>query len=379
MYKRRTIMAIAILASLCLLGTEARAAVLKVPSSHSTIQNAVEAASPGDTIIVRPGEYYGATVNKRVKILGIKAVINDGPHYGGPASVKFKAGFLLLEGSSGTQICGFTFDCPEVTSTADEELVFPVFSRGVNNVTVKHNVIQNAVQGITNWHGSGWVIKSNKIRGGQAVSGGGIGIFIGSNDRTGANHNLIASNSIIGEPEAEDYSTPAIALMSDARYDRSGGPVKGNRVHNNRCAFRSPSGIGVELTDLVGGDVVNNSVSGNRLTACSFGAALFGANSNCLMFNSLDNNSDAGVYISSEEENLGGDQNRINFNRIKNSEIGVWVEDEGCAENKIIFNCFWGNTTVDIKNLGTDTVIIGRGSVDEIDPPVESSRTQPYQ
>jgi hypothetical protein len=44
--------------------------ILSVPSSCPTIQSAVDAANPGDTIVVDQGEYTGAVVNKSVKIIG---------------------------------------------------------------------------------------------------------------------------------------------------------------------------------------------------------------------------------------------------------------------------------------------------------------------
>lgn len=40
--------------------------VLRVPSDFSTIQAAVDAASPGDQIRVGPGEWCGATIDKQV-------------------------------------------------------------------------------------------------------------------------------------------------------------------------------------------------------------------------------------------------------------------------------------------------------------------------
>lgn len=52
-------------------GTAAQASVINVPEDELTIQDAVDAAVSGDTIMVGPGEYAGAWIdNKTVKIIG---------------------------------------------------------------------------------------------------------------------------------------------------------------------------------------------------------------------------------------------------------------------------------------------------------------------
>ena len=71
------IMMIVLMASgtMAALQVSAKSRVIRVPRDFSTIQDAVNFASPGDTIIVGPGEYYGANVNKPVKIRGAGAFI----------------------------------------------------------------------------------------------------------------------------------------------------------------------------------------------------------------------------------------------------------------------------------------------------------------
>lgn len=51
-------------------GTAAQASVIHVPADEPTIQAAVDAAVSGDTIMVAPGEYAGAWIEKTVKIIG---------------------------------------------------------------------------------------------------------------------------------------------------------------------------------------------------------------------------------------------------------------------------------------------------------------------
>lgn len=226
------------------------------------------------------------------------AVINAGPYYRTqPDDNKWKIGFALTDTANGTTICGFKFECGNVRDYGDEKLVFPVFGRGANSVTVKNCVINNALQGITNWHGSCWLIKDNDIWGGQAFGGGGIGIFVGALDRTPASHNCIVGNTVVGGPEGViEYTTPSIGLMSEARWDCVGGPVEGNTIVGNFCAFRSPSGVGIELTDLVGNDVVCTTIADNEVCDCGWGVMVSSASRSIVWANCIANSIEDGIW-----------------------------------------------------------------------------------
>ena len=63
----------------------AYADIIRVPEDYPTIQEAIDAASGGDTILVGPGEWFGGIVDKPVRIVGMRgAVIVDGVPYPGP-------------------------------------------------------------------------------------------------------------------------------------------------------------------------------------------------------------------------------------------------------------------------------------------------------
>ena len=60
----------------------ARALALIVPDNYPTIQTAIDAASPGDTIVVRSGTYFeNLTLNKSIILTAEFYDPNDPTHY----------------------------------------------------------------------------------------------------------------------------------------------------------------------------------------------------------------------------------------------------------------------------------------------------------
>ena len=231
----------------------AKPGVLRVPQDYATIQEAVDAASPGDTIRVGPGEYAGATINNPVVIEGIGcAMITSGVPYKAGASLE--TAFLLEAGADGTEISHLI-----IPNDAASLYFFAVFSRYVDDVSLHHLTITNSVQAISNYNGSGWNISHNKITGTLPDGGGGIGIMINawdgtwdsSPDDTEANDNIIAHNYTEGIVGDVGYSGPGILLSSGhGAGGEPGGTLTGNIVYKNKCSHTGENGVGFEVDDV---------------------------------------------------------------------------------------------------------------------------------
>jgi len=137
---------------LAVVSTPVVAANLSVPGDYATIQDAVDAAAPGDVINVGPGVFKGAFIFQTVTIIGSAGtIINEGSDFFGGDD----AFDVLFDGASGTTISGMTID----------NVLWGVFGFDAGDVTVTNNVIMDSFHAIDNRIGNGWTITDNLIDG----------------------------------------------------------------------------------------------------------------------------------------------------------------------------------------------------------------------
>lgn len=214
------------------------AATWGVPADFPTIQDAIDSdlVLDGDKIMVAPGLRAGAVVTKAVEIKGEGgAVINTGMPYG-PTMIGFY--FPFEGGGDGATISHLQFD---------EAVGFAVFSGGVDDVTITQCTLNNALQGISNWGGSGWEISHNEIIDLQTSNGGGIGILIADYKATagGINDNIVSHNKITGtlhvaSDDGGGYNGTGIVIYADFRWGDAGAEkMTKNRVVKNKVSLVS--------------------------------------------------------------------------------------------------------------------------------------------
>jgi hypothetical protein len=253
----------------CLLVSSAPAfgADWRVPADFPTIQAAIDSAlvSAGDRVVVGPGTFAGAVVNKPVHIQGIGgAVIATGPSH--PSGLV--QGFRLAAGADGTTISHlhFTVDFPIFTATAQR----------VNSVTVTQNILHSAIQGVTNWLGSGWEITHNRILDLRTRCGGGIGILIGEWRGDVLTDNLVSHNEITGTlhvnpADCGGYNGTGIVVYADYRFGRSGAShIAYNRIVKNTVSLVSDAPalvdvVAIELTEADDPDPLQHVIHDNAV------------------------------------------------------------------------------------------------------------------
>lgn len=230
-------------------GNTTQAGNWQIPDDFATIQEAIDSddVQDGDTIMVAPGNHFGAYVTKSVEIKGEDgAVINDGPLH--PAGLTM--GFRLLAGSGGATInhLGFTVDLAIMNGD------------GVDCVTVQNCTFTNTIQAVSNWSGSEWQISHNVITNLRTRNGGGIGILVA--DRFGGivksnviSHNKISGTLHVWENDGGGYAGSGIVLYADFRWGMAGAlEIKNNVVIKNKVSLVSDNPevvdvVAFELTD----------------------------------------------------------------------------------------------------------------------------------
>ena len=251
----RTTLAVVLLSAIC---SVAAAATLRVPEDFSTIQDAVNAAAPGDRVRVGPGSWCGASVDKRVRLEGRRAPRIVGcaaPTLdGGPLRV----GFLLSAAASGSEVRGFVFDGRDVGNANTAPLAFALFARGADDVVVAGNLVAGTVQAMTNSGGSGWQVDWNAVVGLTAFTcdgfcGGGDAIVFqqrapGAARAVGnsAEHNVITGRIPDG---LDEFDLDGVVL-----FGQEAATASFNLVAIPKNARAAGQGIGVFVSDRCCGD-----------------------------------------------------------------------------------------------------------------------------
>lgn len=241
---RRTLALAFALSTSVLFAGLAAAETWTVPGDFATIQEAIDAASAGDTIRVGPGTFVGGILDKQLTIKGHgQALINDGPD----TSSGITIGLWLGPGSDGSTISRLRF--------ADLEL--PVYARAsdqVTDISVSHCRMVRAVQAISAWGATGWDISHNKIEGLETRNGGGIGILVADSSGGIVGENVVSHNTVQGtlfvDPDdGGGYVGVGIVLFADFRGSRDGAEaISQNLVRKNRVSLVSDT---PEVVDVV--------------------------------------------------------------------------------------------------------------------------------
>ena len=309
-----------------------------VVSPGCSLQAAASAAIADDTIHVDPGLYAGAAVDEDITVsgdTGLPTIINDGVHYGG-GHPTLETGVRLDAGADGSTFSHLVFNCD-----AGANYYFAVFSRNVDDVTLSNLVVNDTVQGISNWGGSGWQILDSVITDTIAAGGGGIGIYLGalpSSYKTCSN-NLVQGNLITSNASAMGYTCPGICLAMDLRYgqhahldgseDLGGNEIRGNLISDSGVV----NGVGIELGVITTGidpalvpgliastlgAIHDTTIAGNTILAEDLGLYMYTVANTDTRQNVIANCVTAGIYMAD-----GTLDNVFRYNSITGNAVGL--------------------------------------------------------
>ena len=253
----------------------ARTRVVNPGASTATIQNLLDHAAPGDTIVFEKGVYPGPFVVRRpIRLIGKSGAVIDGRGKGTVLTIL--APNVVIRGltvrNSGTILTaentGILIRAPGVVVEKNrlEDVLFGIYLKNAGDARIVDNIlIGKAVpvprRGdlIRTWYSQNVLIERNQLRRGRdlvlwfsdnlhirenRVSEGRYGIHFMYSDNARIERNLLTENSV------------GSYLMYSHRLHLSRNMIIRNR---------GPSGYGVGLKDMDETEVRNNFIAGNRV------------------------------------------------------------------------------------------------------------------
>ncbi len=285
------------------------------PNNYTRIQDAIDNASDGDTIIV----YYG-TYNESIEVDKTLYIIGKEENGKKPVILCYKNIVVNITANN----CTFKFF--KVMALNRTAYAINLLS---NKNSIEGNVIEGGFIGISLFYSSYNTIRSNVIRNTTETA---LSIDHSHNNIIESNEiinnewdgiALFASNNNIVTKNEIKWNECGITLMAYSRY---------NEIKNNNVSENTNYGITIQHAS-------NNKVIGNYIYKNKewCGISII-ASSNIVSKNIIIANKWAGIYI-------GGRRNIISKNIIKDSKFGLFLEGYGgrCRNNVIIGNDFVGN------------------------------------
>ena len=287
------------------------AAIIYVPDNYSSIQDAVNAASVGDTIIVRSGTYFeNVVVNKPLSLIGEGLPTIDAQRRGKAIEITadncIVKGFRCINakhpGNAGITVRS---DSNIIENNTCEENNYGIYLTGSSNNTISNNKIcENCYSGIHFYRSSNNTISNNKI---YENCYNGIYLWGESSNNTISNNKICENNN------------DGIHLSSS-----------NNKITNNTCANNNE---GIHLSSSSNNAITKNEVHENY----GEGIYLSHSSNNTVTKNEICENNDEGIYLSHSSNNT------VTKNEVReNYEEGIYLSHS--SNNLIYLNDFVNNT-----------------------------------
>ncbi len=294
--------------------------VIYVPDDYKTIQDAVNATSSGNTIIVRDGVYTeNIDVNKRLTIRSengpanciVQAVNPDDHVFEVTADYVDISGFTVKDATGSGTFLSERWTCSLTAGCRKYYVEVKVKAAGIRLKADYCNISNNKYTS-NNWAGIRLFSSSNnRIISNTANSNGYHGILLQSSSNNMLLNNTISSNSGVG-----------IFLHNSSN---------NNEIRKNTALDDL---IGLYLNFSSNNKIINNSVYSNRME----GIRLESSSNNILTDNIANSNDYHGIILLSSSNYNAVKNNNVNFN----NNYGIYLESS--SKNKIYFNNFINNT-----------------------------------
>jgi len=260
------------------------------PAHFSSIQKAINAASPGDTIYVKAGTYREpqVTIKKPLQLIGENkntTIVDGGGTWVG----------LYVQNTRCVTISGFTV-----------QNSWGLYSWGSQRVTISENIIFDNGHGIVIGESTHITVSKNIV-----TQNGAISILLDGSSNSKIYENIFTLNS--GDTIWLSHSP--------------NNSIYGNKIKSNG------QGIRLDWSS-------NNSIYGNDITNNRIGIYYWASSNNSIYSNKIEDNV-SGIVLQGYPENFSS-SNTFYRNNVTNNEIGVNMEDS--SKNIFYHNNFKDNT-----------------------------------
>ncbi len=267
------------------------------PAGYATIQEALEASTNGDTIVVKPGIYSGpVAVHKSVKLIGVDMPVIDAGGKGtvvklSAPDILFKGfivrngGDLLSQENSGIVA---TAKHAQIEENRIENVLFGIYLNRSANSVVRNNILIGKQLDVARrgdlirvWYSDDVLIEGNKTSiGRDVVLWYSKNIQVVGNDFEWARyglHFMYCQSAVVEKNKLIGNSVGAYMMYSNDLI------LKENVILNNR----GPSGYGIGFKDMTRAHVENNVIASNRVGLFMDGSAEGKISRNLVAYNDI--------------------------------------------------------------------------------------------
>jgi parallel beta-helix repeat protein len=282
------------------------------PADFNNIQEAVNNASSGDTIIVRMGTYYEhVVINKSIALIGENRDLT------------------IVDGSKTNYVISIRADNVSVNSfTLRKSGIYPYSGISIDHC-MGNAIINNKVIG--NYEGISLYYSSSNVISGNVISSNNDGIYLYSSSSNVISGNVISSNS------------EGICLYSSSN----------NVVSNNTIDSSTYDGIYLHSSS-------NNVVSNNLILRNNYqGISLYFSSNNAICGNTISSNANGIRLALSSNNNTIYHNNFNNTDQVWTDSTNIWIyNDEG--------NYWSGYTGQDLNGdgIGDEPYVIDENNKD---------------